>query len=239
MTTGINTRLDHKYIPLKFLTKFRLNQKHQKNYLTDKSVYYIMNTVMKNDYSKSARERILDTAFDLFYRQGYFQTGINQIIDEAGVAKATFYNNFRSKEELCTEYLRTRNRVETELTRDMISGIDDPYEKYIKLTSFMIDHMKDSDFRGCAFNNMAIEVTEPDNPIRNEVRNHNDGYRALLREVVTELKNSDKKYSHINVDEVVNSYFLISEGALTASQIYHSTWPLEHAVKAIEKLIQK
>lgn len=86
--------------------------------MTDQSVYYIILIVMKNGNSRNARERILDTAFDLFYRQGYFQTGINQIIEEAGVAKATFYNNFRSKEELCTEYLRERDKVEIELTRE-------------------------------------------------------------------------------------------------------------------------
>lgn len=207
--------------------------------MTDKSVYYIMNTIMKNDYSKSARERILDTAFDLFYRQGYFQTGINQIIDEAGVAKATFYNNFSSKEELCMEYLRTRDRMEIELTKEMISTIDKPYEKYIKLTSFLIDHMKESNFRGCAFNNMAVEVTEPDNPIRQEVKHHNDSFRSIVRDVVVELKNTNDKYRDIDIDYVVNTYFLICEGALLSSQIYHDTWPLEHAVEAVKKLIER
>lgn len=194
---------------------------------------------MKEDYSKSAKQRIMETAFDLFYRQGYFQTGINQIIEESGVAKATFYNNFKSKEELCTEYLKSRDRIETELTKDMISEIEDPYEKYVTLTSFMIDHMKNSNYRGCAFNNMAVEVTEPENPIRNQVKKHNDGFRAIVRDVVEELKNSSRKYSNIEVEDTVNTYFLICEGALIASQIYHDTWPLEHAVKAVKKLIQK
>lgn len=121
----------------------------------------------------------------------------------------------------------------------MINEIDDPYEKYIKLTSFMIEHMKESDFRGCAFNNMAVEVTEANNPIRKEVINHNEAFREILKEVVEELKNSNGNYSHINVDEVVNTYFLISEGALLTSQIYHDTWPLEHAVEAVRKLIEK
>jgi len=194
---------------------------------------------MKADIEKSAKERIIDTAFDLFYRQGYFQTGINQIIDEAGVAKATFYNNFKSKEELCTEYLRTRDKIEIDLIKNMVRNIKDPYEKYITITSSMIEHMKNSNFRGCAFNNMAIEVTEPDNPIRKEVVHHNDSFRSILTDVVEELRDSDKKYSGINVNKVVNTYFLVSEGALLASQIYHDTWPLEHAVEAIKGLIEK
>lgn len=194
---------------------------------------------MNKENSKTAKDRIIDTAFDLFYRQGYFQTGINQIIEEAGVAKATFYNNFKSKEELCTEYLRTRDRIEIDLTKEMISDINDPYEKYTTLTSFMIDHMKQSKFRGCAFNNMAIEVTEPDNPIRQEVKRHNDSFRSIVRDVVVELKNTNNKFGHIDVDHVVNTYFLICEGALLSSQIYHDTWPLEHAVEAVKKLIEK
>ena len=63
---------------------------------------------MQKSRTLSSRERIIATANELFYRQGYHQTGINQIIEESGVAKATFYSNFKSKEELCVEYLRER-----------------------------------------------------------------------------------------------------------------------------------
>lgn len=185
------------------------------------------------------KERIVNAASDLFYRQGYHQTGINQIIDEADVAKATFYSNFKSKEDLCVKYLREKDRIETEVTKDLINGIDDPYKKYISLIEGLVDWMKETNFRGCGFNNMVIEVTEPTNPIRKEAKFHNDTFRSIIKDVVIELKNSSKKYSHIDVEEVVDSYFIIVEGAITASQVYNDTWPMEHAVKAVKNLLRK
>jgi len=61
-----------------------------------------------NITSSSPRDRILQVASDLFYRQGYHATGINQIIREAAVAKASFYDHFSSKEALAVAYLEQR-----------------------------------------------------------------------------------------------------------------------------------
>jgi AcrR family transcriptional regulator len=57
----------------------------------------------------SPKERIVATTFDLFAKQGYNSTGINQIIADAGVAKASFYLHFKSKEDLCVEFLNVRH----------------------------------------------------------------------------------------------------------------------------------
>ena len=51
------------------------------------------------------RKRIIDTASRLFYQQGYTATGINQIIEEADISKASLYQHFKSKEDLLLEYL--------------------------------------------------------------------------------------------------------------------------------------
>lgn len=194
----------------------------------------------QNHNSKyNARDRIIKTAYDLFYRQGYHQTGINQIIDEAGVAKATFYNNFRSKEELCTEYLRERDRIELKVMQSIVGNNTEPVDKYMAIVKGLITHMEDSRFRGCGFNNMAIEITSPDNPIRKEVKIHNDSVRKVLRNIVKELKTSDKRYSHISVEDITDTYYLIVEGAIAASQQYNDSWPLKLAVKAVRKLIEK
>lgn len=193
---------------------------------------------MQRQRKISSREKIINTASDLFYRQGYYQTGINQIIEESGVAKATFYSNFKSKEELCIEYLRERDRIDTNATKDMIRGIEDPYEKYMSMIKGLKDYMIDTDFRGCAFSNIAVEITEPNSPIRKEVKHHDDAYRSILRDVITDLKNSDPKYKDINIEELVSTYELIVGGALVLSKNYNDTWPIDNAVLAIENLIK-
>ncbi|MGI9535026.1 MAG: TetR/AcrR family transcriptional regulator [Thermodesulfobacteriota bacterium] len=189
--------------------------------------------------SLTPKERIMNTAADLFYKQGYHQTGINQIIEVADVAKATFYSNFKSKEDLCVEYLREKDRIEIQVTKNLIKDIKDPYQKYIALIEGFVDWMKETNYRGCGFNNMVIEVTEPTNPIRKEAKFHNDAFRSILTDVVEDLKASSKKHSHINIKEVVDSYFIIVEGAITACQVYNDSWPMEHAVKAVKNLLKK
>lgn len=194
---------------------------------------------MNNTNSKSPRERIIDTAYDLFYSQGYHQTGINQIIEEANVAKATFYNNFKSKENLCVEYLRERDRIETKITKDILNSIKDPYDKYVKLIEGYVDWMELSNYRGCGFNNMVIEITEPTSPIRKESKFHNDGFRAILKDVVQDLKHKYPEYGHIDVHRVVEGYFLIVVGAITACQVYNDSWPMKEALEAVKNLLQE
>jgi AcrR family transcriptional regulator len=71
-------------------------------------LFYICLTKQKN--MSSPRERIVETTFELFAKQGYNSTGINQIIADAGVAKASFYLHFKSKEDLCVEFLNVRHQ---------------------------------------------------------------------------------------------------------------------------------
>ena len=101
---------------------------------------------MQQIIKQSRRDRIIQTANDLFYRQGYHQTGINQIIEESGVAKATFYSNFKSKEELGVEYLRERDRIDTNATKDAVNSIKEPYVRYMSIIKGLLEYMKETDF---------------------------------------------------------------------------------------------
>ncbi len=193
---------------------------------------------MQKNTRLSSKDRIIEAANDLFYRQGYHQTGINQIIEESGVAKATFYSNFKSKEDLGVEYLRERDRVDTNATKNMVNGIADPFQKYMSIINGLLEYMKATDFRGCAFGNMAVEITDPNHPMRKEVKLHDDRFRSILKDVIQDLKDSSPKYQHLDVDQLVDTYHLVVEGAIVASKNYNDTWPIERAVKLIEKLVK-
>src|ERR1700743_2291882 len=98
------------------------------------------------------KERILDTASRLFYDQGYHVTGINQIIDEAEIARASLYNHFPSKTDLLLAYLdRTHAEWFEELDHFMAS-IQDPKEKLLALFDFRIMRQKKLKYKGCHFN---------------------------------------------------------------------------------------
>jgi len=196
-----------------------------------------MTNMPKLKYSP-VRERIVKTANDLFYSQGYHQTGINQIIGESEVAKATFYSHFKSKEDLCVEYLRDSAKYSMNVIKEMINKIDDPVEKYMAIISSLINFMEETNFRGCAFSNIASEIVDKNNPIRKEVKFHEDMFLSVIRDVVQNLKESDKRFNEIDVEYITKSYYVIAEGALTASRNYHDFWPMEYAIKTIEKLIK-
>ena len=193
---------------------------------------------MQKKRDLTSREKIIKTAIDLFYRQGYHQTGINQIIEESGVAKATFYSTFKSKEELCIAYLRELDRMDTDAIKNLLNSLKDPYERYMSIINGVKDYIEESDFRGCAFGNIAVEITEPDHPVRKEVKLHEERFRSILKDVVKDLKNSDPKYKRLNVDNVADTYYLILEGAIVASKNHNDTWPLDHAVEAVKNLIK-
>jgi AcrR family transcriptional regulator len=193
---------------------------------------------MQKIRTQMSREKIIKTATDLFYRQGYHQTGINQIIEESGVAKATFYSNFKSKVDLCIAYLRELDRQDTDAIKNMIITMDDPFGKYMAIIKGVKEYIEESDFRGCAFGNISVEITEPNHPIRKEVKLHEDRFRSILRDVVKDLKESSPKYKHINVVQVTDTYYLILEGAISASKNYNDVWPLEGAVGMIERLVR-
>ena len=59
--------------------------------------------------SSPLRQTIIETASRLFYQKGYNLTGINEIIAEAGIAKATLYSHFKSKDDICLAYLEYKN----------------------------------------------------------------------------------------------------------------------------------
>lgn len=184
------------------------------------------------------RQKIINTANNLFYSQGYHQTGINQIIEEAEVAKASFYSHFKSKEDLGVEYLRESASNSLKEIKDMVNRIDDPYKKYLSIIESLVEFMKDSDFRGCAFSNIATEIIDKNNPMRKEVKFHEDMFRSVIKDVVSNLRDSDKRYKNINVSYTTNTYYIIVEGALTASRNYNDLWPMDYAITAIKNLIK-
>ena len=99
----------------------------------------------------SARERLLAAANELFYTEGVQTVGIDRIIERAGVAKASLYNLFGSKEELEAAYLASRHEDTTRRLSEAISKINDPRLKILAIFDSQAKLFKDPDFRGCAF----------------------------------------------------------------------------------------
>jgi AcrR family transcriptional regulator len=106
----------------------------------------------------SARERLLAAADELFYAEGVNSVGIDQVIKKAGVAKASLYNTFGSKEELVRAYLKGRHTQTRErMARELQARYRTPRERLVGIFEVQGQLFAEPDFRGCAFMSASAE----------------------------------------------------------------------------------
>jgi AcrR family transcriptional regulator len=131
---------------------------------------------------ESARARILDTAYELFSRHGIRAVGIDRIIAEAHIAKATLYRHFASKEELVIAFLDMRERRWTHewLETRTQQLAPRPEDRMLSVFDAFDEWFHRSDYEGCSFINTLLEVDESGNPIHREAVRH----LGVLRETV-------------------------------------------------------
>jgi AcrR family transcriptional regulator len=182
----------------------------------------------------STREKVLETASQLFYEQGYHPTGINQVIAAAGVAKASFYYHFASKEDLCIAYLEKRHQDWFGWLREEVEQNEEPQERLLSLFTFLEKWLSSSDFRGCAFLNITAEFPSPDNRIRLLVVNHKDALQTYIGELINSL---NIPTSRSNSAYLVNAIYLLFEGTICKCQMYRTTESIKSTREVVKQLI--
>jgi AcrR family transcriptional regulator len=184
------------------------------------------------------RERIMSVAADLFYRQGYRATGVNEVIEKSGVAKATFYNHFPSKDDLGLAYLLQLKDAEVAYVDDAIRAAKGRVNRLLAVIRSLEPWLLDTKFRGCAFINMASEIPDPKHPLRKVGREVYDLVRTQVRTLAEELIASNaRKYGHLDARELTSDYMLAFTGAISLAEIYHAIWPIEDALNTVRRLI--
>ncbi|MRX42174.1 TetR/AcrR family transcriptional regulator [Agromyces kandeliae] len=131
-----------------------------------------------------ARERLLATASALFYREGIHSVGVDRIVGEAGVTRATFYRHFPSKEDLVEAYLG----VEDANIRAAFDAAEATGAPPRELVGLVIDGLAEDvarhHTRGCPFINAAAEYPDADSGVRRAVAAHREWFRSELEHVL-------------------------------------------------------
>ena len=131
----------------------------------------------------AAQERILDTAFSLFYARGIRAVGVDLIIAESGVAKATFYKHFPSKDHLVVAYLDKVDGVWTgQLHAAARAAGDEPAAQLVGLFDALGTACRREGYRGCAFINAAGE-SQPGTPVHDRTVAHKAAVLAWVRDL--------------------------------------------------------
>jgi AcrR family transcriptional regulator len=170
------------------------------------------------------RERILDTAYRLFLGQGYNSTGINQIIEEADVAKASFYQHFKSKEDLCVGVLEKRHQYIEEQAQTLSAQKRSNKMKVLASFDLIALLNEKESFRGCAFLNILSEIPADNVKVRDVIHDHKSNIRQNFRNLLDNAELADHVY-------------LLYEGAFVESQLYRDQWPVNRAKKIVNSLI--
>ena len=131
----------------------------------------------------SAHDRILDTAYRLFYARGIRAVGVDLIIAESGVAKATFYKHFPSKEELVIAYLDKVDGIWTGQLRAAAEAAGPgPADQLVGLFDALGTACRRGGYRGCAFINAAAEAM-PGTPVHDRTVAHKQAVLAWVRDL--------------------------------------------------------
>ena len=185
------------------------------------------------------RQELVEIASRLFYEQGFGGTGIKQIIEEAGIAKGTFYSHFSSKEDLGVAWLKARHVTWTGWLLDELEDRATPGEKILGLFDFLERWLVEADFRGCAFLNTLAEIPSPDSPLRREVAEHKEGLHAMIQDLALDHfeARGGGKLADLALQKG-SALFLLFEGALIETQNLRQTWPIAAARREAQSIIR-
>jgi AcrR family transcriptional regulator len=165
----------------------------------------------KRSATGSARERLLAAADELFYETGIHSIGIDKVIERAGVAKASLYDVFGSKDELIRSYLELRAqtrraRLETRLARHTA-----PRERLSAVFDVVAESMAEPRYRGCAFTRANAEAA-PTGPVKKIC----DDYRTWLRDLFATIV---RDAGGARADAVARQILMLYDGAAVAAQL--------------------
>ena len=159
----------------------------------------------------TAREKLLAAADELFYAEGIHTVGIDRVIERAGVAKASLYSAFGSKEELVRAYLLGRHERRQRRLTAVVDAQDGPRAKLLGIFDYLGDFHRQSTFRGCPFVNASAE-SPPGGAVEEVSDLTRDWVRSLVHDLVEQLGVADP-------EPLTDQMILLYDGCTVAARL--------------------
>src|SRR6056297_3728572 len=186
---------------------------------------------MSNSEIKSARNRLIETARELFVGDGIPQTGINKVTSRADVARMTLYNNFASKDDLIVAVFEREAEIRRESIQATQEDLEGPFERVLALFLVAEDVASQKGFRGCAFINLAIEAAAPDSALHALAQQHKAWITANIR-----VQLGDGVFS--DTDVLADQIAVLWDGGIVGAYVHQSDRPLRSAREAAQTLMR-
>jgi AcrR family transcriptional regulator len=178
----------------------------------------------------AARDRLLATASTVFYGEGIRGAGVDRLVTEAGVTRATFYRHFPAKDDLVVAYLEA---IDTAV-RARVGAVPESPEAAAHLVRAIAggigDELCGRGFRGCPFINAAAEFPDPASPVHRAVVAH----RTWLAGTVT---SAFRTAGHPDPEEASRRFFMLRDGAMVAGYLGDPQSARATLLAAVEDLL--
>lgn len=159
------------------------------------------------------REKLVETALELFAKNGFHATGIDTILAHAGVAKKTLYTHFRTKEELILAVLRQHDgRFRNQFMKSVEAMADTPEERLLAVFDVAKEWFSQTNFYGCMFINAIGEYSEEGTAIREVCKDFKRLMQSYMKGLAEQAKIED-------AEELANELALLLEGSIVTAQV--------------------
>ena len=179
------------------------------------------------------RDRIFETACELFYRHGIRGVGVDAIAAAAGSNKMSFYRSFASKDALVAEYLRQQERKYWAWWDAAVARHpDDPRHQVEALFEAQLEIAMSNHCRGCALGNAAAEISDDDDELSNLVRAYKDEVRRRLQAMARAM--GARHPEHLG-----DALMLLLDGGYFTRLVFPlGSGPISSALPAVRALIE-
>jgi AcrR family transcriptional regulator len=182
--------------------------------------------------SSTKRDHLINTALELFSRNGFHATGIDKILSESGVAKMTLYNHFKSKDELILAVLRRRDETfRNWFMRTVEASAESPRDRLLATFDVLEQWIRQEGFCGCTFINATAEFGERGDSIRGSCAEHKRLVLDYMEKLAADAGAPDPA-------ELAFALNLLAEGAIVSAQVTGKMDAASKAKRAAEILIQ-
>ena len=179
-----------------------------------------------------ARERIVRAAGDLFYAEGIHAVGVDRVTAAAGVAKATLYQQFRSKDELVAACLRRRAEHWRASVADPVLALPGSAARRVGAVFERLGKaFATPGYRGCPFINAAAEYPGPDGPVAAAIAAHRAQVRGLFAELLAGVPAARRA-------ALTDQLVLLYDGTMVGAQLDQGPRAARRARAAARQLLE-
>jgi AcrR family transcriptional regulator len=182
----------------------------------------------------ATREKLIKTAHDLFYQDGFHSVGLDRLLDEVSITKTTFYNHFQSKDELMLEVLRWHDRWWQEQFRALLRthGGDRPRDQLLSAFDALEAMFNSKGYNGCIFINVAVEFPLPHDPAHVAAAAHKAAMEGIIREIAGYAGAPDPK-------AFAEEFAMVLEGSYVTRQVTRNHETVEIGRRLARMLVER